>query len=112
MQHKESTLAFLQWLFSDPGKLAIAGALGGLVRWITLRDNWRDGALGIIVGVICATYLSPLAIPILEPVVGKIMPAGDVDGFSAFIIGMGGIAVSGFLIGVWEDWRRFVRRKK
>lgn len=33
---------FWSWLASDPGKAAMAGAAGGLVRWITLRDTWRE----------------------------------------------------------------------
>lgn len=97
---------FLGWLLSDPGRIAMAGALGGLVRWITLKERWQDGVLSIVVGAICATYLGPLAIPILEPIIGKVAPGGDANGFSAFVIGIGGMAVSGFLIGVWSDWRK------
>ena len=41
-----------QWLASEPGKAALAGALGGVVRWITLRDNWKEGAPALLLGAI------------------------------------------------------------
>lgn len=92
-------------LAGDASTAVLAGALGGLVRWITLRSNWREGAGAILVGAICAMYLGPLVEPILEPVVGAITPGGDADGFSSFIVGLGGISITGFIIDV------FVRRK-
>jgi len=38
-----SKMDLIQWLASDAGRAAIAGAAGGLVRWVTLRDDWREG---------------------------------------------------------------------
>lgn len=89
---------FMAWLFTDEGKAAIAGAAGGIVRWVTLREHWKDGILSLIVGAICAIYLGPLVAPMLEPVIGKIAPDGDTSGFSSFVVGLGGISLSGFLI--------------
>ncbi len=86
---------------TDTAKAALAGALGGLVRWVTLRDDWREGAASLIVGTICAVYLGPLAIPMMEPSVGKIMPPDDVDRFTSFIVGLGGISLASFVIGVF-----------
>lgn len=91
---------FLQWIGTDIGKAALAGALGGLVRWITLRSNWKEGLGAVIIGAICALYLGPLVAPLLEPVIGVIAPQGDPGGFSAFIVGLGGISITGFLIDV------------
>ena len=45
-----------RWLWTEPGKAALAGALGGIVRWVTLREHWRDGVLSLLVGSICAVY--------------------------------------------------------
>lgn len=100
----------IEWLFSDSGKGAVAGALGGLVRWITLRDHWTDGVLSVVVGAICALYLGPLVAPILNPVIGKIAPASDGTGFSAFVVGLGGISLSGFLIDLIRARRSEVKR--
>jgi membrane associated rhomboid family serine protease len=86
------------WLFTPEGKAAIAGAAGGIVRWVTLREHWKDGLLSLLVGAICAIYLGPLVAPLIEPVVGKIAPESDGAGFSSFVVGLGGISLSGFLI--------------
>lgn len=102
----------IEWLFSDQGKAAIAGAAGGIVRWVTLRENWKDGILSLIVGAICAIYLGPLIAPMLEPVIGKIAPGGDTDGFSSFIVGLGGISLSGFLIDIIRARRAEAKRGK
>jgi len=98
MPAKES---FLEWLSSDPGRAALAGALGGIVRWLTLRHNWKEGAVTLIVGSICAMYLGPLALPLIGPVVSKIAPTGDANGLSSFLIGLGGVSISGLLLDIF-----------
>lgn len=96
-----------EWLTGDAGQAAVAGALGGLVRWFSLRENWRDGVLTTIIGAICAVYLGPLAVPALEPLVGKLIIDPERQaGFSGFMIGLGGVAVAGFVIDVWKALRR------
>jgi hypothetical protein len=95
----------LTWLWTEPGKAALAGALGGIVRWVTLREHWRDGILSLLVGAICAVYLGPLVAPILEPVIGRLAPGGDTAGFSAFVVGIGGMSISGLLIDIFRARR-------
>ncbi len=87
-------------LEGDGGKALLAGAAGGIVRWVTLRSNWKEGIGAILVGALCALYLGPIAQPILEPVIGKIAPNGDATGFAAFFVGLGGISLSGLLIDI------------
>jgi hypothetical protein len=98
----------VSWLWSEPGRAALAGALGGIVRWVTLRENWRDGMLSLLVGSICAVYLGPLVQPILDPVIGKLAPGGDAAGFASFCVGIGGMSISGLLIDVFRARRRRV----
>jgi len=86
------------WIFSDTAAAAVAGALGGLVRWITLKENWKEGATTLIVGAICAVYLGPLIAPVLEPVIGQIAPHEGAVGFTAFLTGIGGISLSALII--------------
>lgn len=95
----------LNWILTEPGKAAFAGALGGVVRWVTLKEKWQDGFLSLIVGSICAVYLGPLVAPILEPVIGKLAPAGDSAGFSAFVVGIGGISISGLITDIFRARR-------
>lgn len=108
MPNKWPWADLMGWLQSDAGQMAMAGAAGGLVRWLTLREHWRDGAVSLIVGSICALYLGPLAEPMLAPVVGKIAAQGDAKGFSSFVVGLGGIGIAGFVI---ETLRRFRSEK-
>jgi hypothetical protein len=96
----------IAWLWSEPGRAALAGALGGVVRWVTLREIWRDGILSLLVGSICAVYLGPLVQPILDPVVGKLAPGGDAAGFASFCVGIGGMSIAGMMIDVFRARRR------
>lgn len=95
------------WLIGERGPSIIAGALGGVVRWITLQERWKDGVASVIVGAICALYLTPLVLPALTPVIGSFV--GDEvnrTGFSGFILGLAGITVSGFVIDFFRRWAR------
>lgn len=87
-------------LSTETGKLAIAGVAGAMVRWVTLRNNWKEGLSALVVGGICATYVGPLMAPLMEPLIGAVAPDGDTTGFSAFVVGLGGISISGMLIDI------------
>lgn len=92
-------MSIREWITNtETWTAAFAGALGGVVRWVTLRADWREGVGAIIVGSICALYLGPLVEPLLEPVVGAIAPQSDSTGFSGFIVGLGGISLTGWLL--------------
>lgn len=93
---------FWTWIQSDGGRIAVAGAAGGVVRWLTLRQNWKEGAIAMIVGAICAKYLGPLVVPILEPALGRFDPGGDNIGLLSFLVGLGGISISGLLIDIFR----------
>lgn len=95
----------IDWLQSDLGKMALAGAAGGLVRWLTLRESPVDGLVAVLVGAICAIYLGPLVEPVLEPVIGAITSDRSADGFSSFVVGLGGIGLAGMLIDVTRRYR-------
>ena len=82
----------------DKPSAVMTGAAGGVVRWVTLRENWRDGLASLVVGAICALYLGPLVEPLLEPMIGDISPNGDAGGFASFIVGLGGVSISGLII--------------
>lgn len=94
---------FLDWLFGDGGKAALAGSLGGVVRWLSLRETWQDGLISITVGGICAVYLSPLVVLWLVP-----QPATNTAfaSLAAFVTGIGGIGVVGFVMDMWKAWRK------
>jgi hypothetical protein len=98
---------FWAWLASEPGKAALAGAAGGLVRWITLRDSWWEGLAGIAAGSVCAVFLGPMVLPVLEPVLGGISDSGEhITGFTSFVVGLGGIGLASALIDILQSWRQ------
>lgn len=98
----QDRIGLLEWMGTDAGKAAIAGALGGVVRWVTLKERPAEAIGSLIVGAICAVYLGPLVQPILEPVIGKIAPHGDPSGFASFVVGLGGISIAGFVIEIFR----------
>lgn len=99
--------SFMEWLFSGKGPTIIAGAMGGVVRWITLQQGTWEGISSIVVGAICAVYLTPLVLPALTPVIGSFVgDEANRAGFSGFIIGLSGITVAGFFIDFFKAWSR------
>ena len=98
------------WLFSPLGKLAIAGALGGVVRWLTLKQPPLDGLVSVVVGCICAVYVGPAIIPIMRPVIdfAGVDPEAA-QGLGGFLVGIGGILVSGFILDLWQLRRKLLK---
>lgn len=102
-----------EFLGGDKAQLLIAGALGGIVRWMTLRDHWTDGLISMVVGGLSAMYLAPLAVPSLIPVLGNVSVSPEnVGPLSGFLLGIGGITVSGFFIDAWRLRRRMMKQAR
>ena len=74
--------------------LVIAGAAGGFIRWITLRSGLVEGLVGVVVGMICAVYMGPLVIKMIEPMTGPIPLDTDGARLTSFAIGLGGISLT------------------
>ena len=100
---------WLGWLFSEPSRAALAGIAGGIVRWLTLRSNWKEGVGTLIVGALCAIYAGQLALPIVEGSIGKIIPGEDMTGLSSFLVGIGGISISGLVLDIFDRRRLKLR---
>ncbi len=87
----------------------IAGTLGGAVRWMTLRSDWRTGLIGLVVGGISSLYLSPLVRPILGPLVGLLTyDPFQTANFSGFVVGISGITITGLIMDIIAARRRKV----
>lgn len=96
----------LEWLQSDAAGAALAGAAGGLVRWLTLRESLREGVGSLTVGALCAVYLGPMAEPMLAPVIGALPLDASPEGFSSFLVGVGGIGLVGLIMETLRAWKR------
>lgn len=98
---------WLDLIFGTQGSVILAGALGGVVRWITLKETFREGVASVIVGAICSRYLGPLVQPAMTPLLGSfVVEEASRAAFSGFILGLGGITVSGFVIDFLRGWVR------
>lgn len=86
------------WILTDQARTALAGAAGGVVRWVTLRERWQDGVASLLVGSICALYVGPFVNPLISPMMSDLAPNGDSTGFASFLVGLGGISIAGLLI--------------
>ncbi|MCQ0986383.1 hypothetical protein [Jiella marina] len=99
-------MKLFEWLFSADARLLLAGALGGCVNWLTRKATLWDGVTQIVVGAICAVYLSPLFLPAITPMLGEIIATPEeLARLSGFAIGLGGVSVSGFFLDFWHRYR-------
>jgi hypothetical protein len=83
----------------DAGRAAVAGIAGGIVRWLTLRESPKEGAVALVVGGITAVYLNQIVAPVLEPYLGQIAP-GTASSVGAFVCGLAGISLTGLIMDV------------
>lgn len=105
----------LDWA-KDYWQAPLSGALGGVVRALTLKMAIGEAMSGIIVGSICAVYLNPLGVPLIERVLdwANLSDLSDADriGLSGFLIGMGGLAASAFFLDIWKRLRSHQRNPR
>lgn len=97
---------FWNWVMSIKGEAAVAGAAGGIVRWATLREDWKTGATSLIVGMLCAVYLSETGAGAIEAAFKTFGLTKSIDkGAAGFIVGIGGVTISGFVLDVIKVFR-------
>lgn len=98
---------WIDFVLGDKGSTILAGALGGVVRWITLKEKLREGVASVVCGAICAVYLGPIIMPALTPLLGSfVLEEASRAAFGGFVLGLGGITVSGFVIDFIKGWTR------
>ena len=85
-------------IFNEQGAvLAALGAMGGMVRALTLKTTWREGLRVVAIGSILSFGVGILGPHVLRPWIGE-LPDGLTSAFgivaaSAFIIGLMGITI-------------------
>ncbi|MFN4129377.1 MAG: hypothetical protein ACK4GC_06135 [Paracoccaceae bacterium] len=86
------------WIAGEAGRAALAGAAGGLVRWLTSEQRRiRDGIVSVIAGALMARYASPVMLAILENWIGEM--SGDVAGAAGFAAGLAGMSLTKLILG-------------
>lgn len=97
-------------------KATFAGAAGGIVRWIALKEPWKDGLGSLIVGAIMAPLAGPFFLPLFS-LGGTLQKVGmsneEVFMFSGFCTGVSGIFLTGFLIDLIKGrTRQYIKDKE
>ena len=98
------TLVFA-WALGEGGRVIIAGAAGGLIRWIMDdKRHFRDGALALITGAIFAKYGTPIGIVLLDNWFGPFDAdtKQQVRDTAAFSMGIGGMAFGKLIMAMFE----------
>ena len=102
-----STAAFTvgtiaQIAMNDPTvSVVLAGMAGGAVRWHYKKEALWTGIGSVVVGGICAKFLGPVAVALFTGATGASIT--DQSGtMGAFLMGLGGIAVLGFILDIFE----------
>lgn len=101
----------LAWVVGEGGRVVIAGAAGGLIRWIMdERRRFRDGAIAVITGAIFANYGTPVGTVLLNNWFGPLDAGNDqIRDSAAFAMGIGGMTVGKLIMAMFE---RHVERLK
>lgn len=74
--------------------LPLAGALGGLIRWISVQSHWRAGLGHVAIGAIIGNYFGPAVLTFIQPAAdfSGMLPA-DAAALGAHIAGAFGINI-------------------
>ena len=105
-------MTILDWLNSATGELFKAGLAGSAVAAAMEWSGVLPAIRKIFVGTICALYLSPIAVPLLEWVLGTIqVPRDQAAGVSGFLMGVVGIIVIEILLKAFRLRRDDLQRK-
>lgn len=89
------------WIVGESGRAAIAGATGGLVRWlVSEKRHLRSGVLSVVVGAFMSQYATPLMLALLEKSFGELR--GEVGNTGAFFTGIVGMSMAKLVIAYIE----------
>lgn len=88
--------------------VALAGLCGGVTRWIGEGQRfWPQGLSTVLLGLMTAIFLWPIARPLTESVTGA-LEMGPFEGlmFGGFVSGLTGVTLVGFVIDIMRSRRR------
>lgn len=97
--------AITTWVAGETGRAMVAGAAGGLLRWMGQeRRRLRDGVLAVASGSIAALYLAPVVIGILAAVGLDLGQGEAADRAAGFLAGLAGMSFAKVVIALIETW--------
>lgn len=99
------------WLVGEGGRVVIAGAAGGLMRWIMEeKRRLRDGVVAVIAGAIFAKYGTPVGIELLDNWFGPLDSGNDqIRDSAAFAMGIGGMTFGKLIMAMFEKYAKSLK---
>lgn len=91
------------WIRSTGGQDAVAGAIGSLVRTITLQEGFMQSLRTVVIGAPCAFYGTPIAVVLFRPFMGS-ASEDAIHGFAGFVSGIGGAIIVGWILDTWANF--------
>ncbi|MBY6119540.1 hypothetical protein KUV64_27335, partial [Mameliella alba] len=96
--------AVLTWLAGETGRAVIAGAAGGLYRWLMQeRRRLRDGIVAVAAGALAAQFLGPVVLAGLRLVGLKLQGTeAELAPTAGFLAGLAGMSIAKMLVALME----------
>lgn len=96
------------WVLGEGGKAAMAGAAGGVVRWLSSeRRKVSEGVIAVVTGAMMAHYGTPLMLALIEGWTGELK--GEAMPAAAFFAGLVGMSLGKLVIAFMDNHARKVR---
>lgn len=101
----QTVAAITTWVAGETGRAMVAGAAGGLMRWLGQeRRRLRDGALAVASGSLAALYLAPVVIGVLAALGLNLGADEAADRAAGFLAGLAGMSIAKVAIALIETW--------
>ena len=113
-QIRAATAAGATWLAGEAGRAAIAGAAGGLYRWLMQeRRRIRDGLVAVVSGAISAQYLGPVVLAVLRLAGLRLGgEGGDLSLTAGFLAGLAGMSIAKLVVATVEAQAQKMRGER
>lgn len=103
----QTATAVMTWIAGETGRAMLAGAAGGLVRWVGQeRKRLRDGVLAVASGSLAALYLAPVVVGVLRVLSIELGEGADADRAAGFLAGLAGMSIAKVVITAVETWAK------
>lgn len=97
--------AVTTWIAGETGRAMVAGAAGGLLRWLGQESKrLLDGIGAVTTGAICALYLGPVVGGALGAVGIHLGDGANADSAAGFLAGLAGMSLAKVAIALIETW--------
>ena len=97
----------IAWASGEAGRAIVAGAAGGLHRWL-MSETRRllDGVVAVVSGAIAAQFFGPVVIALLNVAGLRLQSGPDLDMTAGFIAGLLGMSLSKLIVAIVEAQAR------